>query len=231
MSPDAIESHYRVAVLPEQPTTLSAVEFDPALVPGMRPDGMRHSLYNTLVTPRPIGWISTISARGVVNLAPFSFFNSVSGEPPCVMYCVNGTHSEGGPKDSLANVREVGEFVFNLCSFELKEQMNLSSASLPRSVNEMAEAGLTAATCVKVRPPRVEASPIALECEVHDIITLPSTETVINTMVIGRVVYIHIADRVIVDGMVDSNLVRPLARLGYQDYAALKDAFALTRPS
>ena len=196
----------------------------------MRPDGMRHSLYTSLVTPRPIGWISTVSDAGVVNLAPFSFFNSVSGEPPCVMYCVNGTHAEGGPKDSLVNVRETGEFVFNLCSFELAEQMNRSSASLPRSVNEMAEVGLTAATCVKVRPPRVEASPIVLECNVHDIITLPSTEAVINTMVIGRVVYIHIADRVIVDGMVDSNLVRPLARLGYQDYAALNDAFSLTRP-
>lgn len=191
---------------------------------------MRHSLYNTLVTPRPIGWISTISAAGVVNLAPYSFFNSLSAEPPCVMYCANGTHSDGGPKDSLVNVRETGEFVFNLCSYDLANQMNLSSASMPRSVDEMAEVGLTAAASVKVRPPRVAASPIVLECELHDIIALPSTETLTNTMVIGRVVYVHIADRVIVDGMVDSTLVQPLARLGYQDYAAILDVFSLKRP-
>ncbi|MEA3214909.1 MAG: hypothetical protein QOJ19_1065 [Acidimicrobiia bacterium] len=197
----------------------------------MKPEGFRHSLYNALVVPRPIGWISTIGADCVVNLAPFSFFNMCGGDPPSVMYCANGTHREGGPKDSLANVREVPEFVFNLCTWDLREQMNATSATSPRSVDEMAEAGLEAATSVRVRPPRVAATPLALECEVVQIVALPSSETTSNNMVIGRVVEVHIADHVIVDGKVDVPTLRPLARLGYLDYSVIDDVFSMVRPA
>ncbi len=100
--------------------------------PGLRPPGFAHSLYACLVTPRPIGWMTTISAAGVLNLAPFSFFNLIASDPLCCMYCVNGAHVAGGPKDSLANVREVGEFVFNLCTAELGPAMNLTAANSPR---------------------------------------------------------------------------------------------------
>jgi len=197
----------------------------------MKPPGFRYSLYNALVTPRPIGWISTISAEGVVNLAPFSFSNMCGGDPPSMMYCANGTHQEGGPKDSLANIAEVPEFVFNLCTWDLREQMNATSATSPRGIDEMADAGLVAAPSVRVRPPRVAATPIAMECEVVQTVALPSSETTVNTMVIGRVVEIHIAEEVVVDGMVDIRRVRPLGRLGYQDYVDVADLFSMRRPT
>jgi flavin reductase (DIM6/NTAB) family NADH-FMN oxidoreductase RutF len=207
------------------------MHFSPVEYPGMKPPGFRHSLYNALVVPRPIGWISTVRADGVVNLAPFSFSNMVAGDPPSFMYCANGSHREGGPKDSLANIAEVPEFVFNLCSYDLREQMNATSATSPRSVDEMAAAGLEAAPAVRVRPPRVAAAPLALECEVVQVVPLPSSETTSNNMVIGRVVEIHIDDRVVVDGIVDVRRIRPLARLGYQDYAVIDEPFSMVRPA
>lgn len=206
------------------------MEFDPA-IDGMKPPGMAHDVYSSLVTPRPIGWISTISAAGVANLAPFSFFNMVSGGPPAVIYCPNGSHADGGPKDSLRNVLEVPEFVFNLCTVDLMDAMNATSANLPHDVDEMEAAGLEAAPSVKVRPPRVAASPINLECEVIEIVDLPPAPDHKNTMVIGKVVYIRISDDVIVDGMVDWQRLRPLARLGYFDYAGLGDVITKLRPT
>lgn len=198
--------------------------------PGLKPPGFKHSLYATLVTPRPIGWMSTVSAAGVINLAPFSFFNLIASDPLCCMYCVNGAHAAGGPKDSLANVREVGEFVFNLATYDLRQEMNLTAANSPRDVDEMAAAGLEAAECVSVRPPRVKASPIALECTVFDIVDLPSTERTRNAMVMGRVNVVHIADEVIVDGMIDFTKVRALGRLGYNDYTVVDNIFEMRRP-
>jgi flavin reductase (DIM6/NTAB) family NADH-FMN oxidoreductase RutF len=207
------------------------VHFAPQDHPGLRPPGFRHSIYTSLVVPRPIGWISTMSADGVVNLAPFSFFNLVSADPMCCMYCANGAHTEGGPKDSLANAETTREFVFNLCTWDLREQMNASSASLPRSVDEMKAAGLEAAASVRVRPPRVAASPIALECTVEDVIRLPSSETTANAMVLGRVVEVHVADDAVVDGMIDHNRVKALGRLGYHDYCVVDDVFSMVRPA
>lgn len=207
------------------------VNFAPADHPGLRPPGFSHSLYNALVVPRPIGWISTVSGDGVVNLAPFSFFNLVAGDPLCCMYCANGAHRDGGAKDSLRNASETGQFVFNLCTWDLREQMNATSASSPRSTDEMAEAGLTAAACVVVAPPRVAASPIALECEVIEVVALPSTVDTRNAMVIGRVVQVHIADDVVVEGMIDYGRLAAVGRLGYQDYALVDDAFTLVRPA
>jgi flavin reductase (DIM6/NTAB) family NADH-FMN oxidoreductase RutF len=206
------------------------MEFDPA-VDGMKPPGMAHNVYSSLVTPRPIGWISTISAAGVVNLAPFSFFNMVAGDPPTVIYCPGGSHVDGGPKDSLRNVMEVPEFVFNLCTVDLLEVMNATSANLPSGVDEMKEAGIEAAPSTKVRPPRVAASPINLECEVVEIVDLPPAADHKNTMVIGKAVQIRISDDVIVDGMVHWQRLRPLGRLGYFDYAGLGEVITLPRPA
>lgn len=207
------------------------VSFAPADHPGLRPPGFRHSLYGALVVPRPIGWISTSSADGVINLAPFSFSNLVASDPLCFMYCANGAHREGGAKDSLRNAAETGEFVFNLCSWPLREQMNATSASSPRSIDEMAAAGLEAGACVVVRPPRVAASPVALECEVVEIMALPSTLDTRNAMVIGRVAQVHLSDDVIVDGMVDMARLAAVGRLGYQDYALVDDPFSMARPA
>lgn len=207
--------------------------FDPRNV-GMKPTPFKHTIYNALVVPRPIGWISTLSKNEVVNLAPYSFFNSLSGDPPCVMFCPNGFKAgTTEPKDSLVNSEETGEFVFNICTYDLRDAMNETSKHVPASVNEMAEAGLEAADCINVKPPRVKASPIALECRYMQTIHLPSTKSGSpNNVVIGEVIGIHVKEDVIVDGIIDINKVQPLARLGYLDYALLesKNIFSLERP-
>ncbi|MPY93771.1 MAG: flavin reductase family protein [Acidimicrobiia bacterium] len=197
----------------------------------MRPPGFRHAIYGALVVPRPIGWVTTLSADGIVNLAPFSFSNLVASDPLCFMYCANGSHREGGAKDSLLNAEATGEFVFNLCTWDLREQMNATSASSPRSVDEMRATGIEAAPSIVVRPPRVAASPIALECAVVEIVRLPSSEVTANAMVVGRVVQVHVADEAVVDGVIDVAGLRPLGRLGYQDYAVVEQAFSMTRPA
>jgi flavin reductase (DIM6/NTAB) family NADH-FMN oxidoreductase RutF len=207
--------------------------FDPAEA-GMKPPPFRHTVYNALVVPRPIGWISTISPQGVINLAPYSFFNALSGDPPCVMFCPNGVKpGTQERKDSLTNVEATGEFVYNMCTAELGEAMIRTAAHEPASVDEMAAAGLAAAPCEKVRPPRVAASPIALECRYLQTVTLPRPRHGVQSqMVIGEVVGIHIADAVIADGIVDVRRMRPLARLGYLDYAVIEPAsvFSMRRP-
>ena len=207
--------------------------FDPREV-GMKPEPFKHTVYNALVVPRPIGWISTLSETGIVNLAPFSFFNSISGDPPCVMYCPNGFKpGTTEPKDSLANSERTGEFVFNMCTYDLREEMNATSAHLPSSIDEMMEAGLEAAECTNVKPPRVKASPIALECKYLQTIHLPPTKTGIpNNVVMGEVIGIHISEDIIVDGIIDVHKARPLARLGYLDYALIEtnNIFSLDRP-
>jgi flavin reductase (DIM6/NTAB) family NADH-FMN oxidoreductase RutF len=195
--------------------------FDPT--DGMRPSPFSHSVYNALVVPRPIGWITTLSVGGVINLAPFSFFNSVSGSPPCVMYCPNsfkaGTTEQ---KDSLVNVEATKEFVFNMCTYELREEMVHTASVSPASIDEMAAAGIAAASSKLVAPPRVAASPIAMECKYLQTVDLPQApDGSRQVVVIGQVVGIHIADDVIVDGIIDVRKVNPLARLGYLDYAKL----------
>ena len=207
--------------------------FDPREV-GMKPEPFKHTVYNALVVPRPIGWISTLSESGVVNLAPFSFFNSISGDPPCVMFCPNGFKvGTTEPKDSLVNSEKTGQFVFNMCTYDLREEMNATSAHVPSSIDEMKEAGLEAAECINVKPPRVKASPIALECKYLQTIHLPRTKTGIpNNVVMGEVIGIHISEEIVVDGIIDVHKVKPLARLGYLDYALIEPnyIFSLDRP-
>ncbi len=187
---------------------------DPAV--DMKPPPFAHDPLKALVVPRPIGWISSISAAGVVNLAPFSYFNLVSGDPPCVIYCPNGDHPDGGAKDSLLNVRETGEFVCNLATYALREQMALTSKHVPRGVDEMGLAGLTAAPSVKVKPPRVGESPAALECVFRQTIEMPpGRRRERSIIVLGEIVGIHVSQEIVVDGKVDVRRLRPVARLGY----------------
>jgi flavin reductase (DIM6/NTAB) family NADH-FMN oxidoreductase RutF len=207
--------------------------FDPNEV-GMKPAPLKHTVYNSLVVPRPIGWISTLSVDGVINLAPFSFFNSLSAEPPCIMFCPNGVKpGTEEPKDSLINVEETGEFVFNMCTYDLREPMVNTAVHEPASVDEMAKAGLEAAPCEQVKPPRVKNSPIALECKYLQTIHLPTVPGgTKSNLVIGQVVGIHIDDAVITDGIVDVRKVLPLARLGYLEYARIlpENVFSLRPP-
>jgi flavin reductase (DIM6/NTAB) family NADH-FMN oxidoreductase RutF len=195
---------------------------DPALAP---------SPFKACVVPRPIGWISSLDASGVRNLAPFSFFNAISESPPMVMFCANGPHVSGGEKDSVKNVRETGEFVVNLATWELREALNASSACVARTVDEFELAKLTPASCLRVRAPRVLESPVSLECTVTDIYELPSDDPgELGYMVMGRVLGIHIADHAIVEGRVSPTKLRPIARLGYRDYAVIEEVFRMFRP-
>jgi flavin reductase (DIM6/NTAB) family NADH-FMN oxidoreductase RutF len=196
----------------------------------MRPDPLSHNPMNSLVAPRPIGWISTINSSGQVNLAPFSYFNAVSAEPPFVMFAPTAK-PDGSMKDTFRNVSEVPEFVANLATWELREQMNQSSKSLDYGIDEMQAAGLHATPSVKVKPPRIAEAKASLECEVFEIIALPEDkEGRQNHVVIARVVGIQIDDELIVDGVVDSSSIRYMSRLGRHDYAVIDELYEMQRP-
>ncbi|QFU16846.1 flavin reductase family protein [Microvirga thermotolerans] len=193
-----------------------------------RGHGLPHDPFKAIVTPRPVGWITAMSAKGEVNLSPYSFFNAVSEKPAMVAF------SSSGRKDALTFIEETKEFVCNLATYDLREQMNATSAPLPRGVNEMEHAGLAAAPSRLVKPPRVAASPAALECRWVQTVPLVPLEGGEPSyyLVVGQVVGIHIDDRFIVDGLVDTAAMRPIARSGYRDYfvATPETRFAMTRP-
>jgi flavin reductase (DIM6/NTAB) family NADH-FMN oxidoreductase RutF len=194
--------------------------------PAKRDHGLPHDPFKAIVTPRPIGWITTMSGKGAVNLAPYSFFNGVSSRPPVVMF------SSEGHKDSVTNARETGEFVCNLATWDLREQMNATSGTFPHGVNEMEKAGLAAAPSKLVKPPRVAASPCALECKMTQIVKLEylpgaAPETYV---VFGQVIGVHMDDRFIKDGLLDTAAMKPIARCGYHDYSLLDATFQMVRP-
>jgi len=188
--------------------------------------GLQWDPFKALVSPRPIGWISTVGKTGVVNLAPYSFFNAVSTDPHFVMF------ASGGRKDSQRNAEETGEFVCSLATYELREAMNRTSQHVAPEVDEMRLAGLTPAPSKLVAPPRVAESPVAFECKYWRTIDLPGPNGGPGThaIVLGQVVGVHIDDRVIVEGRVDVTKLKPIARLGYGDYAVIDEVFELPRP-
>ena len=194
--------------------------------PRLRNHGLRHDPLKALVAPRPIGWISSLSATGLINLAPYSFFNMVSDGPPIVMF------SSGGRKDSLVNAEETGEFVCNIVTETFAQAMNISSASVAPDVNEFDLAGLAMEASQVVRPPRVKGIPSALECKVTSIHRLAGIDGQPGpyTMVLGEVVGVHVDPAIIRDGRINSTEFRLLARLGYMDYAVVDRVFALERP-
>jgi len=188
--------------------------------------GLRWDPFKALVSPRPIGWISTLGANGVVNLAPYSFFNAVSTDPHFVMF------SSGGRKDSQRNAEETGEFVCSLATYDLREAMNRTSEHVAPEVDEMVLAGLTPAPSKLVAPPRVAESPVAFECKYWRTIELPGPDGGPGThaIVLGQVVGVHIDDAAIVGDKVDVTRLKPIARLGYGDYAVIDEVFELSRP-
>lgn len=193
--------------------------------------GLRHNPFKALVAPRPIAWVSSKSAEGVVNLAPYSFFNAVAEFPPTIVFAPNNPRIGGGRKDTLTNIEETNEFVVNLCNFDLREQMNLSSAHVAPEVDEIEMSGLTPAPCNRVDVPRVAEAPVSLECRFMFRTRLPSTNAKVeNNVVFGQVLGVHIADSIIDDGMVRMDRYRPLARLGYMDYCFVEESFSMDRP-
>ncbi len=183
--------------------------------------------FKAIVEPRPIGWISTRSRDGLINLAPYSFFNAFSSSPPIV-----GFSSEGA-KDSAAFARDSGEFVVNLATMDLWRQVSETSAPLPRGQSEFAHSGLTMAPCRLVGAPRVAEGHAAMECKVIEIIALKNlrNEPIDNYLVLGEVVAFHLDERCIHDGVFDAAAARSLARCGYQDYAVVDKLFTLARPA
>ena len=192
------------------------------------PHGLPFNPFKAIVAPRPIGWISTLDKDGTPNLAPYSFFNGVCDTPPILMF------SSGGMKDSAQNVADTGEFTFNYVSRALKEEMNISSASLPPGVNEFEKAGLKEAPGTTVRCPRVAQAAAALECKLLDIITptvLDGSKSPYH-LILGQVTGVHIKDDMITpDGRFDTMKADPILRAGYHDYVCLDELFELVRPS
>ena len=195
------------------------------------PHGLPHDPFKSCVAPRPIAWVSSMHPDGAINLAPYSFFNALASDPPLVMISFNGYHAHGGEKDTLFNIKATGEFVVNMVPLALKDAMNASTANVGHEVNEFELAELTMADSELVKPPRVREAPIHLECRLHQEIELPCTlPDSANRMIIGRVLGVHISDEVLVDGLVDLTLIKPLARFGYMQYAAVEDLFSMARP-
>lgn len=192
--------------------------------------GMRYNPLKACVVPRPIGWLTTISGAGVVNLAPFSFFNLLSYDPPFVLFSAGCHEEDGGKKDTVVNIEDTGEFVYNMAVWAQKDQMNLTAQIVERGVDEMAAAGLEPLPSRLVRPPRVKGSPVHFECRLHQVIVLPGRKvSSVHHVVIGQVVAVHIDDAAIADGRVDLLKVRPIARLGYKDYASIDAVFQMEK--
>lgn len=185
--------------------------------------GFQYDPFKAIVAPRPIGWVSSLSAEGRANLAPYSYFNAFSQDPHYVAF------GSGPRKDSLANIEATGEFAFSLATYDLREKMNATSAHV--AADEFELAGLAKAPCRMIRAPRVAESPAALECRLFQVVPLPDDDgNADNFLVIGRVVGIHIDDRFIHDGRVDTAAMRPIARLGYSEYATVTEAWRMRRP-
>jgi len=190
--------------------------------------GLPHNPFNALVTPRPIGWISTRGPDGSDNLAPYSFFNAVAYVPPQVMFAsTSAKEDRGDTKDSVANIRATGVFAVNIVEFAARDVMNRSSGPWPKETDEFTDAGIDKGPCDTIGCARVASAPATLECRLTQIVQLPGAA---NFAVFGEVTGIHIADRILTDGMVDVAAYRPLARMGYRDYAVVDEVFTLARP-
>jgi flavin reductase (DIM6/NTAB) family NADH-FMN oxidoreductase RutF len=192
--------------------------------------GFKHDPFKAFVSPRPIGWIGSIDDQGRTNLAPYSFFNAMASNPPQVVFG-SGSRPDGSKKDSQLNIEQTGEFTVNIVAHALREEMNETSAALPHGESEYAAAGLEGAECRLIKPLRVAKAPIAFECVYLQTIELESWEPPHrNWMMLGKVIGIHVAEEVIVDGLADVTQWQPVARLGYFDYATVTEVFEMFRP-
>ncbi len=188
---------------------------------------LKRDPFKSVVIPRPIGWISSLDVNDTRNLAPYSFFNAVSADPHIVMF------SSDGLKDSLKNVEATKEFVCNLATIELKDQMNKTSAPVGSEISEFELAGLTECTSNLVKVPRVKECQVALECSYLKSISLEDRNGTSSNyrIVLGEVIGIFIDDSLIVDGKIDMSKFKPLARLGGFDYSFVNEVFTMVRPT
>ncbi len=190
--------------------------------------GLKHNPFNAVVTPRPIGWISTRGADGSENLAPYSFFNAVAYEPPQVMFASTSAKPDrDGTKDSVANIRDTGVFCVNIVEYEMRDAMNVTSGPWERDIDEFDKAGITRAACKTIAASRVANAPASLECKLTQIVQLPGEA---NFVTFGEVTGVHLRDDCVVDGLFDILKYQPLTRLGYRDYSRITEVFSLKRP-
>lgn len=200
--------------------------------------GLPKNPFNSLVLPRPIGWITSLDAKGVINLAPYSFFNAVCYRPPTVMFAAGTGPSPGNggdwSKDTRRNIEETGEFVCNMATWDTREQLNQTSASVSSDVDEMALAGLTPEPSQMVKAPRVAEAPVHLECRYIKSMEIPHWDEPDQYFVVfGEVVGVHVRDDMITaDGLIDIAKMRPIGRLGYNDYTVVNpdNIFTMERP-
>jgi flavin reductase (DIM6/NTAB) family NADH-FMN oxidoreductase RutF len=186
-----------------------------------------HDPFKGVVVPRPIGWISSMSRAGQLNLAPYSFFNGVQSRPRIVSFC---SESE---KDAAAFAIESGEFAWSMATWDLREQMNLTSEGLPRGQSEFDYAKLATAPCRLVKAPRVAESPAAMECKVTQVVRVLDADgkETGGVVVYGQVIGMHIDERFMKNGRFDLASVKPIARCGYDEYTVVEKVFAMTRPA
>ena len=186
-----------------------------------------HDPFKAIVSPRPIGWISTIDKEKNVNLAPYSFFNAIADNPPMIMFSITGQKKNISSKDTLQNIIETKCFVVNVVGKDLLHQMNQTSGNYPKNTDEFILAKLEKSNCVHIDVPRVKKSPASLECKLYKILKLPGFS---NNMVIGKVVGVHINEKILKNGTFDILAYDPIARLGYKDYTYVSSKFELERP-
>jgi flavin reductase (DIM6/NTAB) family NADH-FMN oxidoreductase RutF len=205
------------------------------LIPSQISHNDLYAIILNSVGPRPIAWVSTLSASGQPNLAPFSFFNAVCIDPPLLAFApglrqpkqTNSPHGE--PKDTLRNVRETKEFVVNIVTFDLLQPMNVTSGEYDSSINEFELAKVTPAPSQLVRPARVAESPVSFECKLHQILDFSPAPTS-SSLVIGEVVAIHVDDAHIKNGKLDRNSLDLIGRMGGIQYTRTTDRVDLARP-
>lgn len=188
----------------------------------------RYKLLVSTITPRPIAWVVSQDANGILNAAPFSFFNALAGDPPVVGIGI-GSHEPGRPKDTLANIRQIGQFVVNLVSEEIAEAMNITAIEFPAGVDELAEADLHTSPSKYIRPPRITESPVSMECELVQVVELGPH----SGLVLGKVLAMHIRDSAVLDPhkhYIDTPSLKLIGRMhGTGWYARTSDLFDMPR--
>ena len=190
------------------------------------------SIYKLMIdaiVPRPIAFVSTLSKDGIGNLAPFSFFNGVSSHPPCIVFSVTA-HRKGGAKDTLRNIQETQQFVINSANGWLAEQVNQCSGEYPYGVDEMQKSGLTTVPSKLVKPARVKESAMQMECELHQLVPVGSGGPGSATLVIGKILLMHLREDLWKDGRISIEGYEPLSRLGGLSYGKISGIFDLPRP-
>jgi flavin reductase (DIM6/NTAB) family NADH-FMN oxidoreductase RutF len=196
--------------------------------PAVAPRSEVYPLMIRCIAPRPIAWVSTRSRAGELNLAPYSFFNGVSSKPPAILF-VCSRQEDGSKKDTLINVEETGQFVVNLVPESLAEQMNITATEYPHGISEFEKAGLTPVASDRVTPPRLGESPISLECERHELLQVGADEVGSGTIIVGRIVMIHVDDAVLTDGKIDYERLHLIGRMGGMEYTRTRDRFTMVR--